>query len=308
MAYLVGIDCGHGMYTDGKRTPKLKEDIKINGKVVKKKGEIIHENEWNRAVGKYLAKALNRCGIDTYYTSDMSGKTDTPLSTRASRANARKCDILVSCHYNAYGGCSKFLDKKGGLLVLRTKNCSSNSIKLGKLVVEQLYKDIDYKYNYGLCRDVDMSGFTLAILRQTNMPSILIEYGFMDVWNEAKKMVDPAHQKACAESTCKAICKYFGVTYKKEVVEKPKEEVKPVTKTIYYRVVTGSYTVRDNAVDEQNKLKKLGYDAFLVAVEIDKKTMFRVVAESYKDKKDAEALIVKLKKQGYDAFISIYEK
>ena len=73
-------------------------------------------------------------------------------------------------------------------------------------------------------------------------------------------------------------------------------------------MVTGSYAVRDNAVDEQNKLKKLGYDAFLVAVEIDKKTMFRVVAESYKDKKDAEALIVKLKKQGYDAFISIYEK
>ena len=61
-----------------------------------------------------------------------------------------------------------------------------------------------------------MSGFTLAILRQTNMPSILIEYGFMDVWDEAKKMVNPVHQKSCAESTCKAICKYFGVTYKKK--------------------------------------------------------------------------------------------
>ena len=30
-------------------------------------------------------------------------------------------------------------------------------------------------------------------------------------------MLDPKHQKKCAESVCKAICKYFGVTYKKEV-------------------------------------------------------------------------------------------
>lgn len=39
-------------------------------------------------------------------------------------------------------------------------------------------------------RDVDMSGFTLAILRQTNMPAILIEYGFMDYEKEAKLMLD----------------------------------------------------------------------------------------------------------------------
>lgn len=214
--YLVGIDAGHGPNTGGKRTPLLTQDLVINGKVVRKKGKCIHENEWNRGVAKYLASALKRCGIDYYYTADMTGSSDTPLSTRASRANAKKCDIFVSCHYNAYGGCGKFLDRKGGLLVLRTKNCSSKSIKLGKLVADQLKADIKtYKYSYGLMRDVDMSGFTLAVLRQTNMPAILIEYGFMDVWHEAKLMLDPAHQKKCAESTCKAICKYFGITYKK---------------------------------------------------------------------------------------------
>lgn len=74
MSYLVGIDAGHGMHTEGKRTPKLIADIKVDGKVVKKKGEIIHENEWNRAVAKYLASALKRCGIDYFYTADMTGK------------------------------------------------------------------------------------------------------------------------------------------------------------------------------------------------------------------------------------------
>ncbi len=214
--YLVGIDAGHGMNTEGKRTPPLKEDLYIDGKLVKKKGQCIHEFEWNIGISKYLAKALERCGIDYIYLMDKDGSTDTPLYTRASKANKAKCDIVISDHYNAFGGCSKFLDRKGGLLVLRTKNCSSKSIKLGELVANQLEEDIDYGYSYGLRKDVDISGFTLGILRQTNMPAILIEYGFMDVFKEAKLMLDTRYQKKCAESVCKAICKYFGVSYKKE--------------------------------------------------------------------------------------------
>ena len=130
------------MNTAGKRTPVLKDDLYIDGKLVRKKGKCIHEFEWNIGVSKYLAKALERCGIDYIYLMDKDGSSDTPLSTRASKANKAKCDIVISDHYNAFGGCSKFLDRKGGLLVLRTKNCSSNSIKLGELVAKQLEKDM----------------------------------------------------------------------------------------------------------------------------------------------------------------------
>lgn len=240
--YLVGIDAGHGMNTAGKRTPKLQEDLYIDGKLVKKKGQCIHEFEWNIGVSKYLAKALERCGIDYIYLMDKDGSTDTSLSARASKANNAKCDIVISDHYNAFGGCSKFLDRKGGLLVLRTENCSSNSIKLGKLVVEQLEEDIDYGYSYGLRKDVDISGFTLAILRQTTMPAILIEYGFMDVLREAKLMLDTKHQKKCAESVCKAICKYFGVAYKKEST--PTTTTK---KKMIKNIHTGSINIRSTA-------------------------------------------------------------
>lgn len=225
MAYLVGLDAGHGMNTPGKRTPALKEDIVVKGKVVKKKGSVIHENEWNRAVAEYCSAALKRCGINTFFTADMTGKTDTALSTRASRANAKGCNLLVSFHYNAYGGCSSFLNKKGGLLILRTKNCSNKSIALGKAICKHLEADIStYKYSYGVCRDVDISGFTLAILRQTTMPAVLVEYGFMDVWHEAKLMVDPEHQKKCGEATAKGICEVLGVKYKPEPVKKVTHE------------------------------------------------------------------------------------
>ncbi|MCC3870300.1 N-acetylmuramoyl-L-alanine amidase [Terrisporobacter mayombei] len=252
--YLVGIDAGHGMNTEGKRTPVLTEDLYIDGKLVKKKGQCIHEFEWNIGVSEYLAKALERCGIDYIYLMDKDSSTDTPLSTRASKANKTKCDIVVSDHYNAFGGCSSFLDRKGGLLVLRTQNCSSKSIKLGELVANQLEEDIDYGYSYGLRKDVDISGFTLGILRQTNMPAILIEYGFMDVLKEAKLMLDAKYQKKCAESVCKAICKYFGVAYKKESTpttsNKTKFKIKVLSNTLNVRKIA------DWNTDPVTKVKK----------------------------------------------------
>ena len=241
MAYLVALDAGHGMNTSGKQSVKLDKDIIINGKVVKKKGERIKENEWNRAVAKCCAAALKRCGIGYYYTADMTGKTDTPLSTRANRANAKKCDLLVSFHYNAIGGCDKWQTKCKGLLVLKTKGCQSGSTKIANLVHKRLMADIKYSHDYGVGVDVNWSGFTLAILRQTDMPATLIEFGFMDYKEEAIKMVDPAFQKKCGEAVAKAICEYFGVKYKKEVVkEEPKEEKSEGV----YRVRTDELNVR----------------------------------------------------------------
>lgn len=94
----------------------------------------------------------------------------------------------------------------------------------------------------------------------------------------------------------------------KDIVEKPKEETS-TKKTTYYRVVTGSYSVRDNAVEERDELIKLGYkETFLVTAEVNDKTIYRVVADSYDNREDAELLMDELKKDGYDAFISIYEK
>jgi N-acetylmuramoyl-L-alanine amidase len=226
----VAIDAGHGMHTEGKQSVPMSKDLYIDGKLVREKGKIIKENEWNRGVSEYLAAALKRCGIDTMFTADMTGKTDIPLATRAKKANKCGADILISNHYNAIGSCAKWQTRVKGLLVMHTKNSSSNSIKLGKLAVKHLEKDIDYEYSYGLMRDVDMSGFTLAILRQTTMPAILIEYGFMDYEKEAKLMLDKKHQEKCAEAVAKAVCEYFGVTY---IAEKQEE----VNKTKYVRIL-----------------------------------------------------------------------
>ena len=263
--YLVAIDAGHGMHTEGKQSVPMSKNLYIDNKLVREKGKIIKENEWNRGVSEYLATALKRCGIDTMFTADMTGKTDIALSTRANKANKAKADILISNHYNAIGSCAKWQTKCKGLLVLRTKNCSNNSIKLGKLAVKHLEKDIDYEYSYGLMRDVDMSGFTLAILRQTTMPAILIEYGFMDYEKEAKLMLDKKHQEKCAKAVAKAVCEYFGVTY---IAEKQEE----VNKTKYVRILQDINIHSKADFDAANVIGKVTAGGAYTVIEVVKRT------------------------------------
>ena len=94
------------------------------------------------------------------------------------------------------------------------------------------------------------------------------------------------------------------IVAEKPKVEKPKEEI-----TTYYRVAIGSYEVRDNAVEEQEKAISKGYkDTFLVADTVNGEQLFRVVVDSFKSKDDADKLVAELKKKGFDPFISIYKK
>ena len=245
MSYKVSIDAGHGLNTSGKRTPKLKKNLVVDGKTLKKKGEIIHEFEFNIKVAKALAKALERCGIDTKIVNDTTGKTDTPLSTRASRANAYGSNLHISCHYNAVGSCISFQTKAKGVLVLKTRGCQSKSAKLATCVYDSIKGN--YTHTYGVGVDTQWSGFTLAILRQTKMPAILIEYGFMDYEEEAMKMLQPSWYTKLAEDTCKGICKYLGVTYKKSNGSASKDDKKDSSKKSVkkqYKIITDSLNVR----------------------------------------------------------------
>ena len=236
--YLIALDDGHGMNTSGKRTPPLTEDLYIDGKLVRKKGEVIKENEFNRAVVKYLAEALKRCGFDVLLVAPTD--EDTPLSTRVSRANNANADAYVSKHYNALG--SRWQTKAKGLVTIIHYNHQSKTKVLANNVHEELWKlhSNHNCTNYGVRTDTDISGYSLYVLRNTKMPAILTESGFMDNMTEAVDMLDTNFQQADAEATCKGICKAFGVTYVKPNEEETtckEKDVEVNTDIKYVRVI-----------------------------------------------------------------------
>ena len=207
MAYLIAVDSGHGMETAGKRTPAIPENWHS-----KKKGEVIHEKEFNKPTAEYLIAALKRCGFNTINVSP--GTDDVPLKDRYTAANNAKADAFISKHYNAstgkWGGAN-------GIETIISQYATSKTQKLADLVQAELVQT-HARTNRGVKTDIKQSGINIAVLHNTNMPAILTESGFMDNLQEAKTMLDPAFQKADAEATCRGICKYFGVTFQEELM------------------------------------------------------------------------------------------
>ena len=210
--FLVGLDDGHGMETAGKRTPALKADLQFRGKTYKK-GSIIHENDFNENLMELLEKELDRCGIGHIQLAP--GDTDISLQNRVKKANSNKCDLVVSLHANALAGA--WQEKAYGLVVIHHKNCQAKSKTLANNCYKYLSKDVKWYSNgatkYGVKADQDISGYSLYILKNTTMPAILVEYGFMDNWEDVKMMCSTEFQKACAVATAKGICDTLGVKY-----------------------------------------------------------------------------------------------
>jgi N-acetylmuramoyl-L-alanine amidase len=132
-----------------------------------------------------------------------------PLVDRYTAANNAGADAFISKHYNASIG---VWSTANGIETIISQFAGSGTRNLATLVQAELVK-VHGRTNRGVKTDIEQSGFNIAVLRNTTMPAILTESGFMDNLAEAKTMLDTAFQKADAEATCKGICTYFGVTY-----------------------------------------------------------------------------------------------
>lgn len=243
MSKLIALCDGHGMLTAGKRTPYLSE-----------LGRFVHENEFNKAVVNYLNVELKRCGFRTLLVAPTD--SDTSLKSRVDLANAKKADAYVSIHFNALDGKFDGDGKDPEGLSVHIDPGSTRGRKLAQCILNELVKGTTQK-NRGIVEQ------HLYVTKWTKMVAVLSENGFMDNKKEALLMLKPSFQKEVAVEHAKGICKYFNEAYVPEkVVVKPKPVAKPNGKT-FYRVVTGSFSDRENAEARMNALKKAGFESFI---------------------------------------------
>ena len=134
------------------------------------------------------------------------------------------------------------------------------------------------------------------------MPAVLVEYAFYTNREDLKILKN--NRQELAEATVKAICRYFGVTYK----EKQQTQEKPITSDTMYRVICGSYSKKANGQEQINKLKANGFSAFLNAKTVKGMVYYRVIVGSYSLRENAQEQIDKLKAKGFNSFIEIYKK
>lgn len=182
----IAIDNGHGYNTPGKRTPPFPQT-----------GQVIREWEFNHPTARKLKELLEQDGYKVIMVSDTV--EDTPLKSRTTKANNAKVDLYISIHYNALQGT---WGTHGGIETFHHPN-STNGKRLAELVQAELIKSTNLRN-----RGVKEANF--QVLRETNIPSILVEAGFMDNLNEAKLMLDVEYQNKVAKAILCGVNSYFG--------------------------------------------------------------------------------------------------
>ena len=193
----LGWDAGHSINTPGKRTPD-------------------GEREWtlNNTVGVAFANELSKYnGVELKRFDDPTGNTDVPLTTRTNGANAWKADYYISFHHNA--NTSQWGTWTGVETFIYT-NPSTKSTALANAIHPALVK------GYGL-RDRGIKKQNLHIVRETKMPAILVEGGFMDSTIDIKVLRDSAKLKNAGVLMAQAFAKHVGLSLKVTEAPKPVE-------------------------------------------------------------------------------------
>lgn len=182
---LIVIDAGHGGEDMGTRSlipPKYQE------------------KSLNLATALLVKDFLQRMG----YLVKMTRSDDTfiPLATRSLIANNYNPKLFLSVHYNAAPS-----EQAEGIEVYYyqsddDKSRSVNSKKLADSVLSQVIEKTRAK-----SRGVKHGN--LAVIRETNMPAILIEGGFMTNQSEMEKIKDPAYIKQLAYGIALGVDQYL---------------------------------------------------------------------------------------------------
>jgi N-acetylmuramoyl-L-alanine amidase len=235
--FKLALNAGHYKYTAGKRCHK---DIDPN-----------ETREWvlNDRICDKIEKMLSEYdGIEVLRIDDTTGEKETSLSERTTKANEWGADFYLAIHHNAAG--KKF--SGGGIVAYVYTSPSSESVAWQKALYDASIKATGLKGN----RSTPLSKSNLHEVRETKMPAVLMECGFMDSTTDCPIILTEDFADKIAKAFVEVIVAKSGAT--KKVVN---------TKSVIYRVQVGAYSNKANADKMLLKLKKDGYDAIIVRVE-----------------------------------------
>ena len=204
MAFKIALTAGHYMGTPGKRCLKKLDPNETR--------------EWwlnDRIADKVENLLRDYTGYELLRTDDTSGKKDVSLRNRTNAANKFKADFYLSIHHNAgiNGGSG------GGITAFVYTNAKSASIDWQKALYKALIDATGLKGN----RSNPMPKKNLHEVRETNMPAVLLELGFMDSTTDVPIILTDEYADLCAGAIVKVLVERGRLTK----IDKA-EETKPV--------------------------------------------------------------------------------
>ena len=232
--FKIALTAGHYKGTAGKRCPKALDPNETR--------------EWvlNDRIADKVEKLLqNYTGYELLRIDDTTGEKDISLTARTTAANNFKADFYLSIHHNAgiNGGTG------GGIVAYIYTSASAESAEWQKALYDALIDATGLKGN----RSQPMAKANYHEVRETNMPAVLLELGFMDSQTDVPVILTEDYADKCAQAIVKVLVERGGLE------KKPQETTGKI-----YRVQVGAYSKLENAQAMLKKVKAAGFtDAFI---------------------------------------------
>lgn len=245
-----------------------------------------HQGMWT--LSNYLKSELESMGI----VADLTRTRNQDPSLSARGAKARGYDLFISEHSDAYNGTVRGVTAFYSLQRAHNKaNAARFSREISNLMGNNNRgaKTRQYPNRPG----VDYYGVIRAAVATGCKHVFLIENGFHDNRQDEAWLKKDSNLRRLAKTQANIIKDILGVK-----VTKPTPT--DTNTNILYRVQVGAYKDKANADNMLARLKKDGYDTYLVKVG----DMYKVQTGAFSKKANADALVARLKKSGYDTYVT----
>lgn len=165
--------------------------------------------EWhlNERVARYFAEAAAQYeNVEIMRTDDPTGRTETRLSERCRKANEWGADFGLSIHHNAGANGTS----AGGLMAFAYRSAYEKTYAYRDAIYDACIAAGAIRGN----RAEPKANAGFYVLRYTAMPTVLMEYGFMDSTIDRDIIDTEDYAKLVAYATMEGIAKVAGLEKK----------------------------------------------------------------------------------------------
>lgn len=226
------ISAGHYLGTPGKRCDK---SIDPN-----------ETREWwlNDRIADKLEKILAEYdGIEILRVDDTTGKKNVTLDERVIAANKWGADFYLSIHHNA----ANKVFPGGGIVAYAYTSARPTSYEWQSALYASAIKHTGLKGN----RSNPLARANLFEVRETKMPAVLMECGFMDSIADVPIILTEEFADDLAKAFAEVIVERSGATKKKAPI---------------YKVQVGSFSKEVYAEEMLKKLKAAGFEGYITTL------------------------------------------
>lgn len=243
--FKIALSAGHGLHTAGKRCPAYLDPNETR--------------EWwlnNRICDKIEQKLKNFTGYDLLRLDDTTGERDVALRERTDAANRFGADFYLAIHHNAGVG-----GKAGGgivAIVYKTVDSKTTAWQLA------LYNAVIAATGLRGNRSQPLGRQNLHEVRESRMPAVLLECGFMDSSTDCPIILTEAFADSVAEACVSVLAERGGLKIKPKEPAPAPAPAKDLD-TLAREVIRGDW---GNGAERVTRLQNAGFDPVAVQARV----------------------------------------